>query len=228
MLGGPGRHQSWLIASFALLLFGAPRSASATFIGVDDGRLLEASCTTFNPPNYCGDPVSATPSAPFAPFDLRVASAVGQASQNSSISPNQLSGTLRVLMGDLSSMRQASAHSLFSITFDVDVATPFSLTGSGIGGNNFNRINSLSLAQGTTSIFSVAIGSSFGEPFATSGELTPGRYTLRAELLEYLPTYQELDFQLQAVPEPRTALCFGAGLALLGLGARWRRGFARC
>jgi len=190
-------------------------SASADFIGFDDARSISASAT--NPLHefgLCEASASATPDSPLSAWSDSVAICPGgavNATQTSSFSATRLEGSGRT--GFISNAGQpGSAASTYDITFDVDTATSFSLTG--VFENEAPGSVSVSLT-GTTEIFA----SSASAPFATSGVLDPGRYQLQVRASIFGgglgPAFQTYQFGLQAIPEPQSLLLLGAGLAVL-------------
>src|SRR5262245_28798031 len=141
--------------AIALLLgaaLGAPTGASASFIGIADERVISAACQEEDPvppglPHPCtglgSESATAGPSGPFALFDQSVSvdNDNDSASQTSSFSSDLVEGRGSVLAVSNAGQR-GFAGSNFSITFDVDAATPFSLEGefrqmhlSGYSGN---------------------------------------------------------------------------------------------
>jgi hypothetical protein len=109
--------------------------AGALFVPTADVRLVDSCYESFCP--GCGpegedesdiDADSDFPSAPFAPFDASVESGSSwMASQTSSASSALLAG---VGQAGTSTGETGSASSIYEISFDVDVATPYSITGT--------------------------------------------------------------------------------------------------
>ena len=196
----------------ALIALSAPLEASAGFIGITDARSISA---TFNEPIVsCVQSASATAASPFSAWsdEATVCEGLAYAIQNSSFSATRLEGSGDANLPQGGSPPKDLSTSTYDITFDVDTATPFSLTGAldkfGVGSS------SISLT-GETEIFGFSASYSYQhQPFATSGVLDPGRYQLlvRADSSADIEAFQ---FELQAIPEPQSLLLLGAGLAML-------------
>src|SRR5262249_9588115 len=119
-----------------------------------------------------------------------------------------------------------TADSRYSITFDVDVETPFSLSGVLSVGNPFIGTAWVTLQTGTTVLLNRSWDQiHLADAFLYSGSLQPGRYQLDAEAdAGGFVRNQDLvsfDVTLLAIPEPSSALLLGIGLAVL-IGARTR------
>ena len=154
---------------------------------------------------------------PSGPFNASVNGWAGeQAVQDSAISSLELSGSL---LADTTSV-DSIANSWFEVEFQVDEATPFSLSSvydPNYPEGSFERgaFVSFSFLPFCTSTFDVC---------NTSGVLQPGTYVFRASLVgsgsHNYSNAATLDFSLVLVPEPSTALLMGLGL--LGLVATSR------
>jgi hypothetical protein len=146
---------------------------------------------------------------------LAVCNGVASATQTSSFSATRLEGSGRASFN--SNYQPGSVASIYDITFDVDTATPFSLTGvleNIAPGSLFVSLT------GETEIFAFSAMPSYpySYPFATSGVLDPGRYRLLvsgAYRGQLGASHQTFQFDLQAIPEPQSVLLLGAGLAML-------------
>ncbi len=219
-LGPIGSAIAGLVALAPLVV--AP-SASALFIPVSDEREVYAE---FSDP-YFSETIRENPPAPFVAWrDLANAGGAYLAT----IDSEAVTATRMAASGETSGGSEfGQARSTFSITFDVDVATPYSLTGN-LTENAlvFNTSSAISLTAGATTIFSAeADGNSVD--FADAGVLAPGQYTLLAESrwfdnVEIFGPPTTYDFVL-AVPEPGTGALVAAGLGIFAAraGRRARR-----
>ena len=205
------RSRRWPTPVLAIAL-AAPllaRSASAIFIGVEDDRRIGASC--FGAPGgSCHASGHATPAAPFAPFDATAGGPGATARQDSVVTPTYLAGTGSIAVfappADM-----AHASSIFDVTFDVTVTTPYELTGT-VSAMYSGGISWIELFSGTTRIFApTALGS-----FSHSGVFEPGQYRLVAELsIGGYGVAQNSSYQFLLIPEPHSVLLLGLGLSLL-------------
>src|SRR5215470_12194620 len=207
----------------ALIALSAPLEAAAGFIGITDARQIYATCTAgFQDSCHGVFDARADPSAPFAFFDESVTAGRFVASQTSRFSSGVLDGSGSILGGD----GGGSVGSIYSIAFDVDLATPFSLSGALLCNPNLFSVGSKSLSlsdltRGTRVFEAGPSPSGASTPFDTSGVLAPGSYQIVASFTAGSPTseiygdYRSFQFQLLAIPEPGTALLLGAGLAML-------------
>jgi len=201
---------------------GAPPVASAGFIGVVDGREIREQCLVDPGDVFWCPPGGVTrtdaPSAPFSPFDSAVQYGYA-ARQTSSFSSTRIEGVGAVSSPNTTFPGRAS--STFSITFDVDAETPYLLSGSTLAGNPYVYAH-VSLSRGSTSLFFFDRYASFGNsPFEQSGVLVPGRYDLVAETqMDGGGGYSNFSFQLEAIPEPSTALLLASGLVAFAVRRR--------
>jgi hypothetical protein len=195
----------------ALLL---ARVASAGFIGVEDDRLIVAAYGYDSSGFY----QSAAPSSPFADFDAAVGTVASVwAVQDSTVTYDLLAGSGSILSGYLGSA-YVDVRSVYDVSFDVDVATAYRLTGTLDA-----AYLPVSIAlSGASTIFQAA--ATFGpRAFDHAGVLEPGRYRLvvGATFGGYGSPAPKMSYQFAMTPEPHPALLLGLGL--LGL-ARLARG----
>ena len=199
-----------LAIAFAALLIA--RSASGSFIGVEDDRLIRAFCSGDEFPSPCAISQTAVPSTPFAPFDVTVgAPSPVIAAQDSVFTSAYLAGTGSISVHATPGDRD-DARSLYDVTFDVPITTPYQLTGSLIW-THPPGVAEVTLYSGATVIFRPGTFPNF----AHSGVFEPGQYRLVADLsIGGQGDYQDALYQfLLQTPEPHSALLLGLGLAIM-------------
>jgi PEP-CTERM motif-containing protein len=117
----------------------------------------------------------------------------------------------------------ANARSTYSLTFEVDASTPFTLDGLLRAGRDVGGMSRVSLTRGMETLFSLRhdrLSNPDPLPFNTSGVLAAGEYRLLVESSVFLccggqVSPSSYEFELLAVPEPQSLLLLSAGLALI-------------
>src|SRR5687767_14950412 len=225
--GGRGPRLFDLAIGISTLL--VAQAAAGAFIGVTDARLVTLGCSGDNGPGTCSFGQSVSPNPAFADFDHTIdhPPTIWQhsitSSQDSSFGPVLLAGTGSVSVGNSNPGDWITVESLYDITFDVDVATPYQLTGALTARSDSGTRTQLTLS-GDVEIFSARTPGESGEhlvDFDHAGVLDPGRYRLQVRAWTgglFLQDGQLASFQFQLVPEPTSALLLGLGLALLTRG----------
>ena len=213
-----------LVGGAALALLPVSQ-AGALFIPTADARFVDTYYESFCP--GCGpegedvlftDADSDAPAAPFASFDASVvAGSSWTASQTSSVSSALLAG---VGQAGSETGETGSASSIYDITFDVDVATPYRITGA-LDNQSSGVALTFQLFEGASLLYEVDGGGVFGTT-ALSGQdvLAPGTYRLlvQASFSGAGPGDQaSYSFELAQIPEPGTGLLVGLGLSVLAL-----------
>ena len=161
------------------------------------------------------------------------------AEQNSevSLSEIQATGSARAGMSPADEIGSASSSSELSVSFEVDAATSYSLTGVVAGesvssGGFFPGSAQVELTFGETVLHSVrprapdpVLGGGTENPFSLSGTLTPGTYTLRATAQASrswgIEGSSESRFNVRFVPEPASP--FAIPIAATAIAFRARR-----
>ena len=209
-----------------LLVFGTVAwwagSAAALFVPTVDTRYVGVYYESFCP--GCGpegedvlfiDSDGLTASG-FNPFSAFVdAGSTYTATQNSSVSAALLTGSGQA-GGETGEV--GNATSVYDITFDVDGATPYDISGTLENSSSGATLNFQLLQDGNV-VHDYNAESVFGSsPFAFSGVLLPGssyRVIVEATINESIGQLN-WSFSMSAVPEPGTAVLLALGAAGLG------------
>ena len=206
-------RQTALAAALSMMMAGAAHGATLTCTAAF--RQVESGETILRP------------SAPFADFDESIVSTVAEpeqeprtdssASQRSNFRPAMITVTSRI-SGDT-----ARGASFFQVTFDLDEASAFLLTGSFnlTGSAGFACVSLLNLAQTATPLVHEVI---YAPPFVSgswellfAGTLEAGRYTMEAMIYgggDNQVTQGGIDV-IFSIPEPGPAALLSAGLLLM-------------
>jgi len=141
--------------------------------------------------------------------------------QDSTLEATGFSGTGLVSAFSMPDDSVNSGYSTFDITFTIDAASDFTLSGSFYGYGGADGHYELVQSGGTT-LFSGDTNS--GLNFDESGSLAAGEYRFLIETSANLASFDirelwwSVNFELLPVPEPSTALLFSIGLMGLAVG----------
>jgi len=169
-----------------------------------------------------------TPAAPYADFNKEWWAYEAGAFQNTVIGSTGMSGSGSTYAGFDAAGYGADANSVFSVSFEVDQLTDFSLTGS-LDSNLYDSYVSVSLMENGVSLFSMDSNDLIDfyspgvmlTPFSYAGQFDAGnRYQLILSSYSFDSDYysEEWKFDLattSVVPVPAALWLFGSGFILL-------------
>jgi hypothetical protein len=213
-----------LVGGAALALLPALQ-AGALFIPTADARFVDSYYESFCPgcgpegeDEFFSDSDSDAPAVPFAPFDASVeAGSSWTASQSSTVASTLLAG---VGQAGTSTGETGNASSIYDITFDVDVATPYKITGV-LDNQSSGLALTFQLFEGSNVLYEVDGGGVFGTtPLSNQDVLAPGTYRLLVQASfagAGAGDQASYSFEFGQVPEPGTGLLVMLGLSVLSL-----------